>query len=356
MAFNIVSSLADVILPMLKTSVDKSSELLTWVSPFILLGITIYIIIHGFEVIRGGGGNNLVLDTMTKIARPVLVFSLALTGGMYASTVVGIFTELRTDLVGLFGSSGDTYANLDASLTSVIKVLSAGVNDSMESLSVMPFNLNGLVMVACLGVIGFCFAIYSIVVALNLFFVDIGLMILFGFGPLFVACFAFQATAKFFDSWLSAVVKYTFTAVLMSLVVGIANSLVARFVASMVASPDLLAMLFNVAAAFIGLGIVIGLVFKTASLAADMVGGVSINLSGAGHVGKAMSMGRGAAGYAGQAAAGAAGTAARYAGTAAAQSPLGVRVLKATEAMRGRSPGTGSVSGAGSTRPIPTAK
>ena len=152
---------------------------------------------------------------------------------------------------------------------------------------------------------------------------------------------AFQATAKFFDSWLSAVVKYTFTAVLMSMVVGVANSLIGQFVGSMVASPDLSAMLLNVMAAFVGLSIVIGLVLRTATFAADMVGGVSINFSGGGAVSKAMAMGSSAGAgaasgvanagsYAGGAALSAAG---RGASTLGATSG-GSAVLRATESMR----------------------
>ena len=161
---------------------------------------------------------------------------------------------------------------------------------------------------------------------------------MFGFGPIFIACFAFQATARFFDTWLSSVLKYTFTAVLMSMVIGVSNKLVIGYVGAMGGNPDLNSLILNTLGAFLALGIITVLVLKTATLAADMVGGIGVNLSGSTAVGKAIATGAsGAANAAGYVGGAAAGGAARYGSMATGQvmgGSLGATVLKQTEAMR----------------------
>ena len=338
MALDNISSLVGEVLPHIQAAVDKSSQLATWMAPFFLVGVTLYVIFHGFEVMRGGGGSSPLLDLVSKIARPVIVFHLALAGGMYSSTVVGFFMELRTDLVSLFGTKGDSYVALDGAFTSVVKSISLGATVAMQNITLAPFSLNGLVMMGALAVIGLCFVIYLIFVTINLVVIDVSLYVLFGFGPIFIACFAFQATARFFDTWLSSVLKYTFTAVLMSMVIGVSNKLVIGYVGAMGGNPDFDSLMLNTLGAFLALGIITVLVLKTATLAADMVGGIGVNLSGSTAVGKAISTGAsGAANAAGYVGGAAAGGAARYGSMAAGQvmgGSLGASVLKQTEAMR----------------------
>ena len=338
MTFNVISNIHTTVLPLVVGAVDKSSALIAWMTPFFALGITIYIIFHGYEVMRGGGGSSPFLDVTTKIARPLVVFHLAFASGMYSSTVVGFLVELRTDLTSLFGAKGGSYASLDASMQSAWGNLVTGANIAFQNITFLPFNMNGFVMLVCLFVIGIMFLAYGLVAAFNLLVVDIGLAILFGLGPIFVACFAFQSTARFFDNWLSTVLKYTFTAVLMTVVVAVADQLITQYVATLKASSDLDNLLWDTGGAILAVGLIIALVGKAAAIASDLTGGMSINLSGGGAVGKAVSTASsGAANAAGYVGGAAAGGAAKYGSMAAGQvmgGSLGASVLKQTEAMR----------------------
>lgn len=338
MTFNVISNIHSTVLPLIVGAVDKSSALIAWMTPFFALGITIYIIFHGFEVMRGGGGSSPFLDVIAKIARPLIVFHLAFASGMYSSTVVGFLVELRTDLTSLFGAKGGSYASLDSSMLNAWGNLVTGANIAFQNITFLPFNMNGFVMLVCLFIIGVMFLAYGLVAAFNLLVVDIGLAILFGLGPIFVACFAFQSTARFFDNWLSVVLKYTFTAVLMTVVVAVADQLINQYVTVLKASSDLDSLLWNTGGAILAVGLIIALIGKAAAIAADLTGGMSISLSGGGAVGKAVSTASsGAANAAGYVGGVAAGGAARYGSMAAGQvlgGSLGATVLKQTESMR----------------------
>jgi type IV secretion system protein VirB6 len=324
------------ILPPITAAVDKASTLAEWMAAPVMLGLTIVIMLQGFGVMRGVGGSNPILDVAAKVGRPVLVTSLALFSGMYASTVVGFMTGLRSDLTGLFSGAGNSYAALDQAVVQVLRAAQAGMTEALASIGIS--DLTGLVRIAMLAVIVFCFLVYAVFAAVNLILVDASLAILFGVGPLFVAAYAFEATAKFFDTWLSAVLKYTFTAVVLAVLLGIANALILRYASRSSSGMALEELLWSSAGAICSIGVLIALVSRAGSLAADIAGGVSVSLAGMAQAAKALAAGASAgsgaargvantAGYLGGAAAGAA-------GRTLSSTPLGLRTLQATQSMR----------------------
>ncbi|WP_082848053.1 type IV secretion system protein [Delftia sp. GW456-R20] len=339
MAFTIFDSLQSRILPTITDLVEKSSELVSWVSPIILAGVTLTLMIYGFEVIRGAGGHQYFLDALAKVARPFLVLNIALIGGAYSSTVVGFFKELRTDLAAVFGAKGDnSYIALDSAVSDGLDALANLVPFANQQISVMNGNFQGVLIYACMAVIGFGLLFYAVVAAINLLMIDASLALIFGLGPLFVGCFAFQSTARFFDSWLSAVLKYTITAALISVVIGLSNSLIQKFAKGLLGVTETSDFIGVAATSFATAGILVFLILRAAQVAGDLVGGVGISLAGPAAVMRSVApaasgAGRGGA-FAGGAVMGAAGNAMRGAGAAAGRTTLGARVLQATAGMR----------------------
>lgn len=352
MSFDLFNTLQGKILPPITDVIGKSSELVAWVAPFILLGVTLTLIIHGFEVVRGAGGHQYFLDALVKVARPVILLNLALLGGMYASTVVGFFLELRTDLSGLFGAKGaNSYVAIDKAVSNGLDALTDLIPVANSQISLLSGNLQGLVIYVCLGVTALGLLFYAGVAAFHLVIVDASLALIFGVGPLFVASFAFQTTSRFFDSWLSAVLKYTLTAVFITVVIGLSNSLIQKFAAALVASTEASDFIGIAATSLCTAGLLAALIVRASALAADLVGGMAILLPGPGAVARtaaavATPATRSAA-YGGGAAAGAAGRAAVALGSAAGRTSLGVSVLKATEGMRASASSVASKTTAG---------
>lgn len=338
MAFSVFNDIQAAVLPLIKAALDKSETLATMMAPFLSIGVTLYIIAHGYEVMRGGGGSSPILDLVSKIYRPVICFHLALAGGMYSSTVVGILVDIRQSLTGVFGGSGNSYVALDSAVQNAASHVIECSVVAFQNITFLPFNLNGILIIACLLAMGIGFVAYGVFACINFLVIDASLYVLFGFGPLFVAAFAFQATARFFDTWLSAVLKYSITAVVMAVIIGISNSLIQGAAASLNTNGDVSALFVNTATVIGGVLVIILLVSRVSTLAADMVGGIGINFSGGAAVAKAVGgMGAGAANAAGYVGGAAATGAGRFGSMAAGQvmgSPLGVGVLQQTEKMR----------------------
>lgn len=341
MAFSIFSSLSTKILAPINTAADMAGTMVAWVTPFFLLGITIQLIMYGLDVIRGAGGNQYLLDALAKVARPFLVLNIALAAGMYTATVVPFFAELRTDLSSALGAKGaNSYAVIDGAMENVLSTFSQQVPYMDSKISFLPPDASGIIMYACMGVVVLAMLFYCALASINLVVIDASLAIVIGLGPLFIACFAWQATARFFDSWLSTMLKYVLTGALIAMVIGLANGLVSKLAAGIKGGTSL--DYISLAAASVATAFVlVALLVKAPAIAADLVGGIGMNLAGPMQAARAVMTGgsaaasaAGGAARAGSFAAGAAAGPAGRAASAAASTPLGARVLKATESMR----------------------
>jgi type IV secretion system protein VirB6 len=341
MTFSPFNSLQGMILPHFAAVTSKSSTLIEWMAPFLLAGLTIYLIWYGIEVVtRGSSGMEVLLEAfLLKAVRVSLVFSFALVGGMYAANVVGILIELRDALTGLFSGTGSSsYVALDKTLNNALMALEKIGPYANQNISVMSNNFSGVVIYACAFLMVGSIAIYTAVAGFGLIMIDAALAIFFGFGPLFVACFAFQSTARFFDTWLTAVLKYIFTAVMSAVMIGIASGVVDKFAAALSKNAETIDYIPATASAVVTMIVLVFFVKRVPELAADMIGGAAISLATPGQAARAAAPVAGAAAKGAAGAAGAAGRAGAYAvgaaAGAAAQTSLGARVLKATAGMQ----------------------
>ena len=91
----VIKTQADTVLGMVASWSSIPNTLITWVTPVLLLGLTILIMWHGYKVIRGAGGQDHLLDVFFNSIRVFFVFSLCLVGGVYSSWVVIILQESR---------------------------------------------------------------------------------------------------------------------------------------------------------------------------------------------------------------------------------------------------------------------
>ncbi|MGJ7523713.1 type IV secretion system protein [Variovorax sp. LT1P1] len=358
--FRVIAPLASQILDATKAWSGIAGQLTGMVMALILTGTTILIMWHGFNIVRGAGGSNHFLDTFAKVLRSFLVVSVALAGGAYAGTVVAFFQELRNGLTSLFvvGSSS-SYDALDASVSAALGTWDPTWAWASEHINFWSGDTSGLVGVVCWFFMAGAMLILAVICAINLIVIDFALALIFALGPIFVACFAFQSTARFTDAWLGGVLKYTFTGVVISAVVGMATSILQRYANALSSSAGALDF---VAAAFGAVGAAVILVVLTSripQIAGDIVGGIGISAVGpamaAAPIAAAASMVKSAAGGGANAAAygvgraseSRAGAAVGQVGSAISGSALGTKVASAyqsaatttkgfTDAVRGR--------------------
>lgn len=317
---------------------DIPAEIISWVMPMILVGLTIAIMWHGYKIVRGAGGQDHLLDVFFNSTRTFLVVALCLTGGMYSTTVVSLLQELRNELTSLFsGGATNSYATLDVAASQVIdaykRILEWGVDHT--SFGITSTDLSGLIAIFGGGIMTLFVILYCITAAVSFLMIDVSLLVLFAIGPLFVACLAFQSTSSYFNTWFAAVLKYVMTAAVIAAVVGMGTSLVSGFAEAVSTlnpeSTDYVTMTFSSLAGGV---ILIVLTSKAASIGAEIAGGASLQILSLAQAARWSINPAGAAlSAAGKVSAAGAGNLAGRTGAAAARTGVG-QVMGSSQAMK----------------------
>src|SRR5699024_1706982 len=141
----------------------------------------------------------------------------------------------------------------------------------------------------------------------------------------FIACLALTATSSVLNAWLSAVMKYLFTAIIIAAVVGLGAEIITDFANKLsVANPELLDYVSMTFTALASTGILVVLTTKAGAIGAELGGGMALQMASIARAVKAAMNPVGAAasaatkmvGYGG-------GKAAGFLGSKAANSKLG---------------------------------
>lgn len=281
--FRVIEPLARKILDATDQWSGISGQLAGLVMAPILAGVTLLVMWHGLNILRGAGGQHHLLDVFVKCLRAFFVVTLAISAGAYSSTVVGFFQDMRNGLTGMFVSgSASSYNALDVAVSQALSTWDATWTWASEHIKLMSTSpdFSGIVALACWFAMVGALMIFAAICAINLIVIDFALAFIFAIGPIFVACFAFQATARFTDGWLSGVLKYTFTAIVISAVVGLGIGVLQTYTAALSASAGALDF---VTAAFAAVGaslILCVLAAKIPQIAGDVVGGIGISVFG----------------------------------------------------------------------------
>lgn len=334
----IFTNLSEIVLQTTKEWADIPNTIIGWVTPLILLGLTISIMWHGYKIVRGAGGQAHLLDVFFNSIRTFLVVALCLTAGAYSANVVGLLQELRDQLVGLFsGGLTNTYAVLDKSAgqaADAYKTIWDWGTDHV-SFGVTGSDMSGLAAIVGGGILTLIVVVYCAVAAIYFIAIDFALAVLLAIGPLFLASLAFQATAQFFNTWFSAVLKYIMTAVVIAAVLGVGTSVISGYADGLTAlapeKADYIGIMFSSLAA--GLILII-LTIMGARVGAELAGGAALHIAGLAQAGRwAVNPAGAALSKASKVAGAAAGNVAGRAGAAAARTGVG-QAMGSSQAMR----------------------
>lgn len=334
----VIEDQATKILSLAESWSDIPNTLIGWVTPVLVFGLTILIMWHGYKIVRGAGGQDHLVDVLFISMRAFLVFSLCLVAGTYASNVMAIATELREGLTGLFtGTDANIYAQLDEVMNKSSDAYKDILIWSYDHLKIGITGTDFTGLTAMLGgalMVGFIL-IYAMVAAINMLIIDFSLAIIFAVGPLFIASLAFQGTAQFFNTWLGALLKYIFTAVVITAIVGFGTTIVTGYANGLASTPvETMDFVGATLSAIMASVILIFLTFKGAQIGADLAGGVALQLGTLAHAARWAVNPAGAALSAASKVAGAgAGNLAGRAGAAAAKTGVG-RAVGSSRAMQ----------------------
>ncbi|HEY9280660.1 MAG TPA: type IV secretion system protein [Eoetvoesiella sp.] len=347
----VIEDQADKILDLARSWSDIPNTLIGWVTPVLVIGLTIMIMWHGYKIVRGAGGQDHLVDVLFLSMRAFLVFSLCLVAGTYASNVMAIATELREGLTGLFtGTASNVYAQLDDVMNKSADAYKDILIWSYDHLKIGITGTDFTGLTAALGgalMVGFIL-VYAMVAAINMLIIDFSLAIIFAVGPLFIATLAFQGTAQFFNTWLSALLKYIFTAVVITAIVGFGTTIVTGYANGLANTPvETMDFVGATLSAIMATVILVFLTFKGAQIGADLAGGVALQLGSLAHAARwAVNPAGAALSAAGKVGAAGAGNLAGRAGAAVARTGAG-QAMGSSQAMKYAMSGVNTMSNMG---------
>lgn len=173
---------------------------------------------------------------MTDLARVgfryILVGSIALTPTMYDSTVVGFFSGLEADLVGIM-------AGTDGDATSIYQVLDATFQKALGLLVVCYDRANALgwrdydMVLLWRGtglLIGVAAGGLTLIGAIAIIVAKLMLHILFAIGPLFIFCIIFPPLGRFFDGWVASVLNKVLVTVFVGVTMTFALAMFSSYI------------------------------------------------------------------------------------------------------------------------------
>jgi type IV secretion system protein VirB6 len=281
MPFTVYQDLSSQILVYGGSVTTVSSRFVTMVTPLIQAGLALQIMLHGYRILRGEGGQNHFLDVFSKCLRAFLVFSLVLVGGMYEENVHRFVVGLGDDVLVGFGGdpSLNKYQQVDAAMEAGFDAFDRVVDWGKRHItfSLFKIDITGVWAILAGALMILLILVLGVIACAELLVIDFGLYIIFGVGPLFVACYAFEATARYFDSWLSGVLKWTFTAVVIVITVLMSVQLLSAFAIQLSAAGNLSQIILVILSACAATVVLMVIVTRAQAIAGALVGGGGLN-------------------------------------------------------------------------------
>lgn len=266
---------------------STSTSLISSIYPIIVIALTIYFIARAWSIMLGSRDSlgGLIL-TCVKIG---FIAWIGLSSGRFIAYAIGGVSGLENLLLSaLPNATASSWAAIDGLWESTAKGVAA-LWELIGTFGVTRFGEEMLlaVSVITMTILGVLLTSAALGVILT---AKVSLVLILGFGPIFVCSLMFKATSGFFHSWLHAVLSTVMTLVLAGAVIllftGVFSDRIDRISELASASGD--SDTFGV---WIQLGITLvvtltasSIVRLTPSLAAGIVGGHSMQAAGLGQM------------------------------------------------------------------------
>jgi type IV secretion system protein VirB6 len=195
---------------------STASEIAAAITPVAWIMFGIYVVAWGISMIRGLIEEP-VTDGLMRLVKIAVVLGIALNVGRYQEFAVDFFMDTPAALANVmaFGggaASGDqsTYGMIDTLLNKTIDAAGAAW-DQMSVLSPGQSMALGFTAILILIFGGF----FTVAAGIMIIMAKVSMVLLLALGPLFILLLMFQATQRFFESWLGQVVNAMLTLVLL---------------------------------------------------------------------------------------------------------------------------------------------
>ncbi|HCG7560660.1 TPA: type IV secretion system protein [Vibrio parahaemolyticus] len=259
-----------------------AGNVIGFITPIFTSMLILWIAIWGYLMMYGKV-NEPLQEGVFRILRVGFIMTLGLSIGTYSSLVVDVLAKGPEHLASVISGSvtGTSASALDSLFSKVFEIAKAawdkgGVWDGNFGMYLITL----LVLLVGSGL--------TLVVAFNLLLSKIMTTVLLAIGPLFIVMLLFNATQRFFESWLGMVMNYGFVLILSASVGQLMIVLASTYIGAMGAGDaTALANLGDTAMLCIVFGLCI-LVVKQVPLVASALGG-GVALASQGAIGSALS-------------------------------------------------------------------
>lgn len=209
---------------------DISSRSIAEITPIVISGLTLTFIFYGLLIMRGAVDLP-IMDFLGRSIRIGIITSIALTGGLYQSTIANAIVTIPDDLATALVSN----ATQGASAASLIdQAAGRGFDVAGEAFDKAGFLTDTGVLYGLFGVI--ILLATGILVAIGAAFIliaKIALAILAGLGPIFIVSLLFQSTQRFFEIWATQIFNYALLIILFAAVFGLMINIFSSYMSEM---------------------------------------------------------------------------------------------------------------------------
>ncbi len=199
--------------------IPTATNIISAITPLTISGLTIYIMLTGFQIITGAM-QEYFYAFLVRSARIILITILGLNVVTYGTYVIGFFQGFESGIASVLSlgdaNAANIYVSLDASFNKGLDAVDkCFLNADAAGFTSMGAALGWIIsgLVVAVGTL-----IITAIGGALVIFAKFGLSILFAIGPLFFVALMFPVTAKFFDMWLSQIVNYIMTIIIVAII------------------------------------------------------------------------------------------------------------------------------------------
>lgn len=274
-----------------------SNTLITQLTPFFIVCVTIYICIKGYMFMSGRAENS-IPDTVITLMKIGFISYLLVNTGNYVKYGINFIKSIEESLISVLPTTSSVSAVKPKDMWGVLDNLWTTMDSGTQALLQCYKALDGWDFGSCLIMVATIFiymimAAYLTFAALGVIIVaTLSLEIVLGFGPLFCGLLMFPVTRSWFDGWIKSCMTYVFTMAIMAAVVTLTILLMSnqindfadhvKIVSENLGEGEYGELLTNL---FVLLIVSIGLttlIKQVPSMAAGVVGGVALQAVGLG--------------------------------------------------------------------------
>lgn len=213
-----------------KIVVTTSSNIAAGIAPIVALGITIWIMIYGYAVMRQEVSDpiNVFVKNVIKVS---IILSCSITAGVYQSQIVSAVYGFTDGLSSLVASQSSIQAG--STIEMIDSIFSDGLSLALSiwTAGVAKLPLGGWLDTFAGVLVGLMSIVLAAVCMWPMILAKFSLAFLLALGPLFIAALIFPATAKFFDNWGAQILNYVILMALSVMVIVFATLVASNYLA-----------------------------------------------------------------------------------------------------------------------------